>query len=267
MSARFSLRGVSSVALNDLAMGPWVVEKHPGTAHASEPLSFTTGHEASAPPRWCVDLDSSDLDSAHAQFDRGERMLASTHAQLNTALTRLGTTLEAVRHPSPDSNVALDALESLLSPPSDSGAPVHFSAGDTPDDFRSREPRYQTRRALDHIARAVRHPSWVETRLRGQLVARSAISWTGDADNLVSRRLTSPLVAVHARSLTLSLRTRAAWTHLLVTVVHGSARLATLVLSTGPLGTVRALPMAWSFFRRVLADVNALSAMNCGETS
>lgn len=110
--------------------------------------------------------------------------------------------------------------------------------------------------ALESMWRLVRYPTWVETRRGGVLLARSAMSWSGDTRSLATPLLTPSMVAIHARSVAQSVRSRNAWARLLLTLMSGSARLASMAAT--PAGAAMALPMAWRFLRRVLAETQAL---------
>ena len=306
MATTFRLQGGLGDNLGGLTLGPWVAEptRTVVSASAGEPLSFLASADDPAPaqqaPRWCVDIDQSDIASlaaVHRAFDDGERSVRRTHAKLDDALARIDHAIEhglgaargsggsagsgpltfysgGVDDYQSGSNLSraemdlvddLRTIQGYRAPVAGTSGPLSFAGPDDPDEMdpETRKSRWRSlaegaRSAIDRVTRVATYPSWVETRVAGRLVARSAVSWTGDTENLASRRLSPELIAVHTRSVSISLRTRNAWSRLLITVVHGSTKLAAV---TGTSGALMAVPMAWKFVRRIIADVDELRAI------
>lgn len=280
----------------DLALGPWVADARTAT-QPDQPLSFMSdgAHQPPTQPRWCVDIDRAsvdDLAAAHREFDRGESAVKRTEAMLDSALDRIDAAVAQATHPpaqDPDRGqgplmflqVAPEPTIQLFGPEAElfeellvvrgqptanklGAGPLSFASGlDDDDDKRATESHWRqlandARSAMNRISRVATHPSWVETRVAGRLVARTAVTWTGDTENLAARRLSTELVAIHTRSVSISLRTRMAWSRLLITVVRGSAKLAAV---SGPMGAFTAVPMAWKFVRSIVAEVKELRAI------
>lgn len=263
MAVHFELRGALGAALEDLGMGPW---RHRTTSAQVGPQSFAASydqHTDDQPPVWSVDIGSGDLAHIHVDFDRGARSVAHARASIDNILERISNTLE---HPDvADASQAPEAEAELLetmsvlrqAPLGQSAGPVSFGS----DDSGWRAMAEKARTALSGIERMATYPTWVETRVFGQLVARTGVTWLGDTENLATPNLQPALIELHRRAVATSLQTRNAWTRLLVTVVHGSARIAATI---GPGGSIKALPIAWSFTRRVLAEVKYLRTVRAG---
>ena len=231
MTTRIQVGGDPADMLDALERGPVAVARARASAG---PLSFAAASEPAPPPaapRWQVDL-SADLEHAAAELGRGDQRVADLAARLDNARAQLS---QAVDHMGARST----------------GGPLSF--GIDPD-WSAMANKAEA--ALEGIWRLVRYPTWVETRRGGVLLARSAMSWPGNTRSLASPRLTPAVVRIHARSVSLAVRSRNAWARLLLTLMSGSARLA--AMASTPAGAAMALPMAWRFIRRVLAETQAL---------
>lgn len=265
MSTLFELSGGPLVGLDDISVGPWVQAPRP----SSGPLTFAAGFDdepgeaSDEPPRWRVDVDDSNLDQVFAEFDRGDQGLAHTERKVDEVLARITGALATgnsntpvppdARIPSAESELIMD-----LGAPGSSG-PVTFGSS---DDSAWDAMAEKAKAALDSISRVATQAAWIETCVAGSLVASTTVSWTGDTSNFATPRLSSRLIRVHSRSVSMSIRTRNAWSRLLVTVLQGSAMIATSIGSA--VGAVKALPMAWSFIRRVLEEIKQLRAVRAG---
>lgn len=110
----------------------------------------------------------------------------------------------------------------------------------------------QAGQAIESVLRKLLTFSWVETRIRGQLVAQTRIGWTGDSRSVVSSAPSQELAQLHVRSVSLAVRTRHAWGKLVATVV----RISQLIIKAwaNPASLITALPMAWRFAREALAE-------------
>lgn len=259
MATRFELRGAPAAGLEGLDMDLWRLRPR---IDQTGPLSFAAGHDRDAdePPVWSVDIDSLNLTHVHADFDRGDRGVARTRAAVDNILERISNTLDnpevddASQAPDAEAELLQDLSALRQSSEGQSAGPVTFGSNDS--GWRAMARKART--ALGSIERMATDPTRVETRVFGQLVARTGVTWTGDTENLATAHLQPALILLHKRAVATSLRTRNAWTRLLVTVVHGSSRIAA---SLGPAGAAMALPMAWSFVRRVLAELKHLRSI------
>lgn len=253
MTARFQLGGDPTDMLDALERGPVAVTRPPASPG---PLSFAAAAEpASRPgaPCWQVDL-SEDLEHAAAELARGDQRVADLAVRLDNARAQL---VHAVDHmgarPGEAAWAMPDELALLVSGAGarPAGGPISF--GIDPD-WSAMASKAEA--ALEGIWRLVRYPSWVETRRGSVLLARTAVSWSGDTRSLTTPLLTPAVMRIHARSVSLAVRSRNAWARLLLTLMSGSARLASMAAT--PAGAAMALPMAWRFIRRVLAETQAL---------
>ena len=241
---------------------------------AAAHLAFDSGEQS-------VRATQAKLDDALGRIDRAvelSRRTATRDARASAADGPLAFSSDmaedappAIHLPRAEASLLADlaAFHGHQTPATNASGALSFAAGhpdDDPDemDETTRQSRWRSLAeaagaALDQVTRVATYPSWVETRVAGRLLARSAISWTGDTENLAIRRLPPELIAVHTRSVSISLRTRNAWSRLLITVVHGSAKLMAV---TGPTGALMAVPTAWKFVRRIVTEVKELRAID-----
>jgi hypothetical protein len=213
--------------------GPWATSPAPAA-------SFGAGEAAA--PLWRVVL-SADGAAAHAELSAAELGLAAQERALAAAPGRLrvlaaagGAASFGAPADTPEARLLL-----LLDAP-DAGA-ASFGAGAETDELSAAEERF--RAFVGQVQDAVANFAVVETRQEGALLARSAVSWTGDLRSLLAAGLAGEQPALHRRSLALALRSRAALLHTFATVMRGAAIVA--VMASSPLAAARALPAAWRF--------------------
>lgn len=114
----------------------------------------------------------------------------------------------------------------------------------------------QVKRALQGILDVATRLAWVETRIEGALVARTRIGISGDID-LVSRALvTEADLDTHCRAVTTARETKGAWIRILTMVTNLARQLAKFASS--PAAAIAALPTAWAYIKRIVAEVKAL---------
>ena len=107
----------------------------------------------------------------------------------------------------------------------------------------------QVKPLLERAQNAVLYNAFVETRIAGQHIARTTISWAGDANTVWGHDARLGDLTLHARSLELAIASR----HMLIRLFFVTVRLATTLATPG--GPVLALPAAWKFINQVLAEV------------
>jgi len=135
-----------------------------------------------------------------------------------------------------------------LAPPRDawiawSGSPDAAPADDDPG---------RLAQLLERIVEFARGRARIETHLDGALVAHSLTTLSGDTELWVAPRLSIAGARLHARSVSIAVRTRHAWARILTLIVRGTSRLLALGLPTAGLA---ALPLVWSFVRDVLREI------------
>ncbi len=95
----------------------------------------------------------------------------------------------------------------------------------------------------------------VETAQWGRVLARTRVGWGSDMDTAWHARVTSGQIALHERSLSLALETRAGLLRVAVLVVQGARLLAQLsVMAAATPSLILAAPAAWRFIQQVLAE-------------
>jgi len=217
--AVFELGGALAPALPELAIGPWLPA-------SPDLIAFDAG---AGPPEsvWRVDLARDDA-AGRAALAGGARSVAQTHAVLDDVAQRFDR--------------ALAELAGLA--PGD--------RGETP----APEPPGRIERALQCVGDLARGRARIETVVEGVLVARSITTLSGDTELWTAPQLTRAGAELHARSVAIALRTRHAWTRILVLVVRLAGRLVAL----GTTSVVTVVPLVWRFLRDVLHEVRAPSA-------
>ena len=274
MATVFEIAGPVPRELRDIMVGPWAARPGPGRPEPAG-LSFAApsgrnpgAREAGFQPVWRVDLAGTAAD-AHAALTAGARSVAGTESLIAALPDRLDAALRDIQSGAgnvsfgaplagPEAGLAAD-LASLLPPgrgPGVSGSIQFSSAADSPSGLGWSGLAARAEDALQSIMRFVLYHAWVETSIRGVLQVRSAMGISGDTEIVLARNPTPEIADLHMRSVSLAVRSRNAWTRLLTTVVQGTAKIA--ALSVTPTGLIAALPAAWSFVKRVLADVENL---------
>ncbi len=222
----------------------------------ADEVSFAVGAEPAA-SLWQIDLAGAPEQAAQ-QLEAGLRQVAAAEGALDTARLRLdqlaaandGVSFAVGAETRPPEQAALAALEHLRAR---AAGEISFAA---PGEAAAAEREFAG--VLRRLTDAVRYFAVVETRLGGQLAARTSIAWSADADTfwpastLAAGPLAAGTLALHARSLRLALASRAALLRILLVTAQGAVRLAgTLAL---PGGALLALPVAWKFINQVLAE-------------
>ena len=220
-------------------------------ALSAEEVSFAVGAEPAA-SLWQIDLAGAPEQAAQ-QLDAGLRQVAAAEGALDTARQRLdqlaaandGVSFAVGAETRPPEQAALAALEHLRAR---AAGEISFAV---PGEEAAAEREFTG--VLRRLTDAVRYFAVVETRLGGQLAARTSIAWSADAETFwPAAPMPANTLALHTRSLRLALASRAALLRILLVTAQGAARLAgTLAL---PGGALLALPVAWKFINQVLAE-------------
>jgi len=102
------------------------------------------------------------------------------------------------------------------------------------------------------LTRSLASAARVETTVGGVKVGVTVVGWRGGMATTWRAGADRATTESHGRAVALALATRRAWLGLAVTVVSGAAGLAARLAAPG--GFVLAVPAAWRFVRRVMAD-------------
>lgn len=228
--AVFELGGALAPALPELAIGPWM----PAPPDPSGMVAFDA--EAGPPESvWRVDLARDDA-AGRAALDGGARNVAQTHAVLDDVPRRFDHALAEL---------------SVLARPDPPGPTRGDRSGPAVP-----EPPGRIARALQCVGDLARGRARIETVVEGVLVARSITTLSGDTELWIAPGLSRAGAELHARSVAIALRTRHAWTRILVLVVRLAGRLVAL----GTTSVVTVVPLVWRFLRDVLREVRAPAA-------
>jgi hypothetical protein len=92
--------------------------------------------------------------------------------------------------------------------------------------------------SLNQLIHQITNFAWVETTLNGRMLARTAVSWTGDANTIWLQAGNPEEFNLHLRALSLALVSR--------------------VLIAAPGGAALALPLAWKFVRQTLDEIQSV---------
>jgi hypothetical protein len=212
-------------------------------------VSFQTGEESPA-PLWRLDLPA-DAQQAAALLDASQAQLRATEDALEHALARLealasgGTEMTSFAAGAPES--AEQEVLLWLS----AAQPGMISFGGPSLEMAS-EAAARLGETLRALPLQALHLAWVETRLEGALLARSAVDWIGDYQTAWSAESGAEQRAYHARSLALAVLSRLALLRMVAAAVQGAVKLSSLVAVPG--GAIMALPAAWQFIQRLVGE-------------
>lgn len=112
------------------------------------------------------------------------------------------------------------------------------------DEFRS---------LMAQAERLVSNMAWVETELGGLAIARSVVSWSGDARTEWRSGVTPVQAAIHERELAQALRQRQVLIQVVTLTAQSAARLS--VTLTLPGGGLLVIPQVWQYVKKMVALV------------
>jgi len=176
-------------------------------------------------PLWRIDLPA---DPVHAT-----RRLEAGQARLLAASTRLV-----------DATARLDAAL-------DRSRPGMAFTAETPIPGTSAEAELA---GWQRLMSGCRPSAWVETRIQGELVARSLLGLGGDVRTVCRPGLGPRDAGLHRDGVSLVVASRAAFLRVVACVTRGAVAISVRLALPG--GPVLALPVAWRFVQRVLAEVD-----------
>lgn len=240
----------------------------PSEGAVGEEVSF--GPEGgSAPvetaPTWRLDLPADpalageQLSRAEAQVAAAEQALETIPAQLDDLVRRArGSTAGSIAFgPIPaagasDRAFSQDERELLAWVAAADPSQVYFSAPGAPTGELV-QVGGEIQQAVERLLQLLLHLAWVETQVQGELAARTVVGWTGDLGTAWELALTEDLFSLHQRALRLALASRLIMLRTLIVVTQGAVKLSALIAAPG--GAFLALPAAWKYVNRVLAEL------------
>jgi hypothetical protein len=96
--------------------------------------------------------------------------------------------------------------------------------------------------------------AWVETRIHGDIIARSLLHMAGTSDTLCRRGLSQRTARLHQDSVRLVLESRAVLFNTVAFAVRGAVAISMRLALPG--GPILALPILWKFVHRMLSEVD-----------
>lgn len=113
---------------------------------------------------------------------------------------------------------------------------------------------------LEQVNHEMLHFARVETKIAGQLIARTEVGWSGDATTIWHNLTSAEQMALHRRTLVIVSRTRHLRLRLLFTVTGGAAKMAASMAAPG--GAVLALPAMYRYVTTILEQVKQIQSIN-----
>jgi hypothetical protein len=262
--ATFILAGGDQTGKDSGFLGLWSMAPEPQLSR----ISFSSPGET-PPVIWRCDLPG-DLEKAGAIIYRAEAGLQANQAALEegeqrlNALTRTKTggfsfSLEAFDQELPEPERETLALLSLSQA---DRIGVSFDIGEQWDSVsfgpvqetsgKWNQATQKLGAFFEQLKRVVGHYAWVETRVQGQLLARSTVNWIGDLETACSVLPDAQFKQIHERSLRLALASRAAMLRTFGVISASAIKLSALLAT--PAGAILALPAAFHFINQVQAE-------------
>jgi hypothetical protein len=236
----------------------WQVAPSYPSVEVAFDLGASPDEEASV---WQIDLPA-DPEAAGAQLARSAAQVTATQAALEDIPARIDA-MVSQRQALGSDPVAFDmaGAATLAEPESellrwldsvDPGQPVSFGM----ESVTSSEVKgagAQFLQGADQLLRLLVHFAWVETQVEGDLLARTVVDWTGDSITTWGEELSPEQFALHKRSLKVALASRTTLLRIFIIVTQSAAKISVLIATPG--AALLAIPAAWKFVNKVLAEV------------
>lgn len=250
---------------NDLANSlPGVFHNWQGIASPAPAGEVSFGLETVEVSRWQMNLPANTqeaddlLAQSEAQVHSTGQALEETPSRLDRFIAELGS------HKEGPVSFDLSTETAAALPPAESELlnwleavqpePVSFGLPALPRK-ELLDASVQVQQTLAGMLQQVLYLAWVETNLGKRTLARTVVSWGGDSDSVWSPLLLPDEITLHRRSLRLAVVSRLALLRLIMTVTQGAAKISVLIAAPG--ANLLALPAAWKFVNRILAEIEA----------
>lgn len=263
---------------SDPALAALLGDWHETTDDAA--VSFAVGGEpAPAISQWSLALPADPAAAAQALQARAQRQ-AAVSAQLDSVFGRLDPLTAQANYAlhtdqPPSFSAATDTPEGELADLLRTGAehahPSERGGVTVPASWHALRANMEN--AFAAIQRQVRLAAWVETRLKHQRLARSSVTWTGSTHTVLEPLALQYLqpgftaqadwlfagghyyLALHRRNIQVAVATRATLIRSVFVSIESATKIASALMLPPPAGPLAALPVAWNFIRRLLADL------------
>jgi hypothetical protein len=208
---------------------------------------------------WQLDLPS-DPQAAAVQLHQAEAQVNVTEKALADVTTRIDALVENLR--TQEQQVSFGESQAISTAPAeqelvrwlDTIDPVQVSFGlESLPTSQIQAASQQFRQVTGNLWRLLVHFAWVETQLQGDLLARTVVNWTGDMETAWRPQVLPEEHALHLRALKLALASRITLLRLFIIVTQSATKISVLIATPG--GAILALPAAWKFVNKVLAEV------------
>ena len=198
------------------------------------------------------------LAEAGGQVERAQAALDQIPGRLNR-LTGAGPAQEAVSFsgptfqpelPPPEADL-LAALDNLRA--GTSQAEVSFGLGDRLGDLNRAREAVQA--FLARTQRLIQYQAYIKTSQENRLIGQTVVDWSGDLRTAWAGGLRAEQAELHQRSLGVALSSRQTMLKTATLAVTGAAKIITMISTTGGVGTVLALPLAWKYINQILNEI------------
>jgi hypothetical protein len=198
---------------------------------------------------------------ATALLDNSEARLLSAQKELGTVLDRIDLLIPPT-DAAGKAGLAFDLSKSQgLAPPEQElltslailqnrGQSERFGLGE--ERVRAFEPFHSFAEGLQRV---MAHDARIETRIQGQTMAQTVVSFTGDVHSVWKEGVNAMQVALHQRTLALALGSRNTVFQTFSVAVQAALKLS--VLLALPHGVILALPATWKFIHQRLGQASA----------
>jgi hypothetical protein len=201
-------------------------------------------------------LAATGLDDAYKKLQTSQSALTLTPYRLDSFVAQRQAGM-APAFPAPGAGPLRPEDElALLLPELQAGGPVVFGGPleqiaearqRARDDWRDARRDFQTFSA--RLQQMIGSFAYVETRVAGELVGRTRVSWSGDLDTGLQERISLQRMRLHSQTVDAVLESRRALLRTSTTIIGGALTLSLLLSS--PLGFVAAFPAVLRFIRRL----------------
>jgi ketosteroid isomerase-like protein len=204
-----------------------------------------------------------------ANFPDDERkataLLVNSEARLVSAQKELGTVLDRIDLliPATDSEVkaslAFDVSEGQgLAPPEQEllTSLAALQNGGQAESFGLGAERFEPFHSFaERLQGVTAHDARIETQIQGQTIAQTVVSFTGDVHSVWQEGVNVAQVALHQRTLALTLGSRNTIFQTFSVAIQAALKLS--VLLALPHGVILALPATWKFIHQRLGQASA----------
>jgi hypothetical protein len=252
----FQLVDPASAETSPEVLGLWAMAPTP----AATAVSFGVGGESVADvPIWRANLPA-ELSAADTQLTSAERNVQAARAALGVAPARLQGFIEArpagVTFDTSAAERAWTAPEAelweLLGEIREGRPPVSFGLGERLlGGWKQAAQQFQL--IVDRLRQFSVPHARIETRIQEEWLGQTTVGWMGDMQTAWREAISPEEVGLHQRTLTLALETHVMLLRTFVVATQFAAKLALLVGT--PSGVILALPAAWKFINRVIAEI------------